>query len=256
VGSDVLTVTGGSTDDPNYSLVGATFPITLGNRAKTTLTVRFAPAGACNPCAWNLLLASNDPDTPTFAVPLAGIGVTPPEIGVARLSAARDEPGAERLTTTKPVVIHNGRKHRVVRRGLRAAMIVVGRRRKARRTIGRPRRTGGRRLGGPDAFGYRWATRRAIWGPFDWVDITAWHPSRSTHDRTRAVPDRLRVPVLREHVLDFRTLERLISPRARSPRSQHHTPNAEPTVPENLAILGRPDFRPPRGARRSIYDER
>jgi len=177
----VLTITGGSTDGPNYSLIGATFPIALGNRAKTTLTVRFAPTGACNPCAGNLLLASDDPDTPTLAVPLTGIGVTPPEIDVAPTSlhaALATTLGPTALTTTKMLVVENtgGSDLNWTAEALSMlpASVQVEMTETGKDDPGSPGEPVAEANGGPDAFGYRWADSHDPLGPaFHWEDITA-----------------------------------------------------------------------------------
>ena len=181
VGSADLTITSGTIADPNFSLVGAAFPITLGNRGSATLTVRFAPAGACSPCTGNLLLASNDPDAPGFAVPLTGIGVTPPEIGVAPTSlraALATTLGPTALTATKQLVIENTGGSDLTwtteALSMLPASVSVEMTETGKDDPGSPGEPVAEVNGGPDAFGYRWADSHDPLGPaFHWEDIAA-----------------------------------------------------------------------------------
>jgi subtilisin family serine protease len=180
-GSDVLTVTGATLDNPAYALVGATFPITLGNHARTLLTVRFAPTAACAPCAGVLTLASNDSDLPETTVPLTGMALVPPEIGVAPASlraALATTLCPTAISATKMLVIENtggsdltwtAEALSALPMSAQAEMTETGKDQAG--TAGQPTLEAN---GGPDAFGYRWAdSNDPLGAPFAWVDIAA-----------------------------------------------------------------------------------
>ena len=184
-GSDVLTIQSGSTGHPAYSLVGASFPITLGQRGKTTLTVRFAPAAPCappNPCAGSLQLVSNDPDEGTFAIPLTGIGLVPPEAGTDPTSlraALATTLGPHALTRTKTLRLSNTGGSDLDWNAsplllLPAAADATPSAEQGKDDPGQPGQTVSASSGGPDAFGYRWAdSDDPVQGtPFEWIDIT------------------------------------------------------------------------------------
>jgi hypothetical protein len=181
IGSDALTITGATVDNPIYSLIGASFPITIGNRGSATLTLRFAPTAACDPCAGVLHLASNDPDSPDFAVPLTGIGLIPPEIEAAPAAlqaALATTLGPTALTTEKQLIICNTGGSDLnwtveALSALPAAVQIAGGEdgKDDPGTAGDPVIAG---HGGPDAFGYRWADSDDPLGPaFAWEDIAA-----------------------------------------------------------------------------------
>ena len=184
-GSDVLTIQSGSTGHPSYSLVGASFPITLGFRAKTTLTVRFAPTSECappDPCVGNLVLVSNDPDEGSFSIPLTGIGLIPPEAGTDPTSLR-----AALATTLGPTALTRTKTLRVSNTGgspldftaaallhLPAALNVTPSAEQGKNDPGQAGEAVNASSGGPDAFGYRWAdSDDPVQGtPFSWIDIT------------------------------------------------------------------------------------
>ncbi len=184
VGSDVLTIASASISHPGYQLVGATFPITLGNRGSTTLTVRFAPLSACAPpsaCAGTLTLSSNDPDQGAFQVPLAGFALVPPEAGIrpASLRAALATTlGPTALTRTKTLRLGNSGGSDLVwtAEALSTLPAALDRTPSAETGKDQPGSPGVAALqaGGPDAFGYRYAdSDDPVQGtPFSWIDIT------------------------------------------------------------------------------------
>ncbi|HET9251457.1 MAG TPA: S8 family serine peptidase [Candidatus Eisenbacteria bacterium] len=185
-GSDVLTIASGSTGHPAYSLVGATFPITLGHRGRTILTVRFAPTEPCyppNPCAGSLDLASNDPDEGTFSIPLTGIGLIPPEAVTDPTSlraALATTLGPSALTRTKTLRLSNtgGSDLDFTASALSllpAAADATPSAEQGKDDPGQPGEAVNASSGGPDAFGYRWAdSDDPVQGtPFEWIDITA-----------------------------------------------------------------------------------
>ena len=184
-GSDVLTIASGSTGDPAYTLIGAAFPITLGNRAETTLTVRFAPLAACappNPCSANLTLMSNDPDEGAFQIPLLGIGLIPPEAVADPTSlraALATTLGPTALTRTKTLQLRNEGGSDLTWTAqalslLPASVNTTPSAEQGKDDPGQPGEVTTAASGGPDAAGYRWAdSDDPVQGtPFQWVDIT------------------------------------------------------------------------------------
>jgi subtilisin family serine protease len=178
VGSDVLTISGLSFDNPNWALIGApALPATLGQNGTLALTLRWTPSAACSPCTGNMHVTSNDPDAPSLAVALSGIGIVPPEIGVTPASlraALATTLGPSAITTTKQLVIENtgGSDLNWTAEALTAlATSIVGPASEGpKNDPGMPGVLGN---GGPDAFGYRWLDSDDALGPaFDWVDIT------------------------------------------------------------------------------------
>lgn len=179
-GSHPVTISGAAIDHPSFSLVGAAFPVTLGQNGAIPLTVRFTPAAACD-CAATLSLASNDPDSP-LAVALAGTGLVPPEIAATPdtvRAALATTLGPTALRVTKPLVIHNTGGSDLAwsvqpLSALPAAVATAESDETGKDHPGTPGEPAVLAHGGPDAFGYRWADSDSPYGaPFSWIDISA-----------------------------------------------------------------------------------
>ena len=184
-GSDVLTIASGAIGHPAYTLVGATFPITLGNHGETTLTVRFKPLSECapgNPCSANLVLNSDDPDEGAFLVPLHGVGLIPPEavpVPASLRAALATTLGPTALTRIKTLQLQNqgGSDLTWTTQGLSllpAALNTTPSAEQGKGDPGQPGDVTAAASGGPDAAGYRWAdSDDPVQGtPFSWIDIT------------------------------------------------------------------------------------
>ena len=179
-GSDPLTISGLSFDNPDFAFVSApALPVTLGQAGKLSLTVRWTPGAACAPCTGHLLAASNDPDENPFSVTLSGTGQIPPEIAVSPSSlpaALATTLGPSALTTTKKLVIENsgGSDLNWTAEALTALPMAITAEsgETGKDQAGSPGAPVVAAHGGPDAFGYRWQDSDDPTGPaFDWVDI-------------------------------------------------------------------------------------
>ncbi|HEU5181952.1 MAG TPA: choice-of-anchor D domain-containing protein [Candidatus Polarisedimenticolia bacterium] len=85
-GTDTLTISSVGTDNATFSIPAAGF--SLAPRERRNLSVEFRPVAA-RPEAGFVTLESNDPDTPSLRVPLSGVGLVPPVIGVTPHSFAQ-----------------------------------------------------------------------------------------------------------------------------------------------------------------------
>ncbi len=185
-GSDVLTVTGLTIGSPSFELADPpALPITLGNRGSVTVVARFRPPSPCvqgSPCTATLVITSNDPDEGSFAVPLQGVALVPPEAEVAPTShraALATTLGPKALTRTKTLRLSNsgGSDLDWTAEALCALPAAVDMTPSAEQGKNDPGQAGTvtpLAAGGPDAYGYRYADSDdpAQVPPFEWIDIT------------------------------------------------------------------------------------
>jgi subtilisin family serine protease len=186
VGSDVLTISGLSIANPDFTIVsGPSLPLSLGRNGSVVLLVRFEPAGACyppNPCMANLVVSSNDPGG-DLMVALQGSALVPPEAEVDPTSlkaALATTLGPTAIAKTKPLTLRNTGGSDLnwsasALSQLPAALDFTPSGETGKDQAGEPGGAAALASGGPDAYGYRYAdSDDPVQGtPFDWVDITA-----------------------------------------------------------------------------------
>ena len=169
-GTDALVVTDITANDPDYGVDQTSF--TIPAQGNASIFVSFSPpAPGSHPAT--LVISSNDPDSPSFSVPLTGAGVIAPDISTSptSITSTLPIPGTETQTLT----LHNdGGSNLDFVVGTNLTAQAVPQYEELALPKGDPDpRQGVLGNGGPDVFGYTWRDSDDPNGPsFDWVDIT------------------------------------------------------------------------------------
>lgn len=107
-GDGVLTVTGaalGGTDAARFTLDPVSLPLKIAGGSSATLSLAYSPDATTANSA-KLAITSDDPSTPSFEVPLAGVGVSP-KLTVAPTSIDFGAQLVARVSTARTIEIRN-----------------------------------------------------------------------------------------------------------------------------------------------------
>ncbi|HEY6572887.1 MAG TPA: choice-of-anchor D domain-containing protein, partial [Candidatus Eisenbacteria bacterium] len=256
-GTDALVVSNVAPSDPAYGVDATSF--TIPAQGQALLTVSFNPS-APGPVPAFLTISSNDPDTPSFAVPLSGAGVVAPEISTTPASLASTLPIPATETQTLRIDNTGGSDLTfVVGTSLTASSVPVYEELALGKEEADPRQ-GVLGTGGPDIFGYTWRDSDDAGGPsFDWVDITGiGTPLSLTGDdaTTTGVPIGFAFPFYNGtfSTVNVCTNGWLSFTSTLTALTNNPLPNSGSGVPENLLAAFWDDLNP--GATQRVYTYR
>ncbi|MFH2053237.1 MAG: S8 family serine peptidase [bacterium] len=259
-GTDLLTVSGITIDDPAFTADQASFVLAPG--ASQPVNVTFAPTVA-QPYSATMTVTSDAPNDPVVLVSLSGQGLVPPDFSVTPTSLTSDlltgqtenqtlmftnSGGADfefdlSVAFNATVTVHND-------------VVEVGKD-EVDMNAGEPVTEGS---GGPDIFGYRWIDSDEPGGPtYDWIDIsTTGTPVFSGANDDRNVgpfPIGFDFPFYDNTFSDFRVCSNGWLSFTSTSTDLSNAPLPGTGAPENLLAMFHDDLRPDTATGGNVFYE-